>query len=147
VSRVGMRFFANDDDLLDDIQSGFVIALRRRAAGWRVGNVGSDLFVGDDVADDAVGAGEPSRARLKVMRETTDGFRIAEEDLKQRGPGDVLGTRQTGEAAFRVADLARDAHLLPAVQRAGEVLMREHPDLVARLIARWIGHAARFAGA
>jgi RecG-like helicase len=49
-----------------------------------------------------------SRARLKVMRETNDGFRIAEEDLKQRGPGDVLGTRQTGEQQFRVADLAID---------------------------------------
>ena len=88
-----------------------------------------------------------ARARLDVLRETNDGFRIAEKDLELRGPGEVLGTRQTGEAAFRVADLARDAHLLPAVQRAGEVLMREHPDLVARLIARWIGHAARFAGA
>lgn len=88
-----------------------------------------------------------ARQRLDVLRETNDGFRIAEKDLELRGPGEVLGTRQTGEAAFRVADLARDAHLLPAVQQAGEVLMREHPDLAERLIARWIGHAARFAGA
>jgi ATP-dependent DNA helicase RecG len=59
----------------------------------------------------------------------------------------MLGTRQTGDMAFRVADLARDAHLLPAVQRAGEALLRDRPDLAARLVARWIGHAARFAGA
>jgi ATP-dependent DNA helicase RecG len=88
-----------------------------------------------------------ARQRLDVLRETNDGFRIAEKDLELRGPGEVLGTRQTGEMSLRVADLARDAHLLPAVQRAGEVLLREHPDLVARLIARWIGHATRFAGA
>jgi ATP-dependent DNA helicase RecG len=88
-----------------------------------------------------------ARQRLEVLRETNDGFRIAEKDLELRGPGEVLGTRQTGEMSLRVADLARDAHLLPAVQHAGEVLLREHPDLVARLIARWIGHAARFAGA
>jgi ATP-dependent DNA helicase RecG len=88
-----------------------------------------------------------ARQRLDVLRETNDGFRIAEKDLELRGPGEVLGTRQTGEMAFRVADLARDAHLLPAVQRTGETLMDEHPDLVERLIARWIGQAARFAGA
>ena len=88
-----------------------------------------------------------ARQRLDVLRETADGFRIAEKDLELRGPGEVLGTRQTGEMAFRVANLTRDAHLLPAVQRAGEILMRDHPDLVERLIARWIGQAARFAGA
>jgi len=88
-----------------------------------------------------------ARQRLDVMRETNDGFRIAEKDLELRGPGEVLGTRQTGEMAFRVADLARDTHLLPAVQRAGEIMMRDHVDLAERLIARWIGHATRFAGA
>jgi len=88
-----------------------------------------------------------ARARLDVLRETGDGFRIAEKDLELRGPGEVLGTRQTGEMHFRVADLARDAHLLPAVHKAGELLLREHPVLAERLMARWIGHAARFAGA
>jgi ATP-dependent DNA helicase RecG len=81
------------------------------------------------------------------MRETGDGFRIAEKDLELRGPGEVLGTRQTGQLAFRVADLARDAALLPAVQRIGEALLRDHPDLADRVIARWIGGAARYAGA
>jgi len=82
-----------------------------------------------------------------VMRETSDGFRIAEKDLELRGPGELLGTRQTGQLEFRVADLARDASLLPSVQEVGELLQRDHPDLAERLIARWIGGAARFAGA
>ncbi len=88
-----------------------------------------------------------ARQRLDVLRETSDGFRIAEKDLELRGPGEVLGTRQTGQISLRIADLVRDAHLLPAIQHAGEVLLREHPDLIERLIARWIGHAARFADA
>jgi len=88
-----------------------------------------------------------ARQRLDVLRESSDGFRIAEKDLELRGPGEVLGTRQTGQLAMRIADLARDAPLLPAVQRAGAVLLRDHPDLVERLIERWIGAAARFAGA
>jgi len=88
-----------------------------------------------------------ARARLEVLRETSDGFRIAEKDLELRGPGELLGTRQTGQLEFRVADLARDAHLLPAAQRVGEALMRDHPDRVERLITRWIGTAVRYAGA
>jgi len=88
-----------------------------------------------------------ARQRLDVMRETNDGFRIAEKDLELRGPGEVLGTRQTGQLALRIADLARDAALLPAVQRAGAILLRDHPDSVERLIERWIGASARYAGA
>ena len=88
-----------------------------------------------------------ARQRLDVLRETSDGFRIAEKDLELRGPGEVLGTRQTGQLVLRIADLARDAHLLPAVQRAGAVMLRDHPELVERLIARWVGHAARYADA
>jgi len=88
-----------------------------------------------------------ARQRLDVMRETNDGFRIAEKDLALRGPGEVLGTRQTGQLALRVADLVRDAGLLPAIHKAGDVLLRDHPDRVEPLIARWIGSAVRFAGA
>ncbi|MBA8889664.1 ATP-dependent DNA helicase RecG [Dokdonella fugitiva] len=88
-----------------------------------------------------------ARARLEVMRETADGFRIAEKDLELRGPGELLGTRQTGQLMFRVADLARDAHLLPAVQHVGEVMLRDHAEAAERLLARWIGSAARYAGA
>ncbi|MGA9342950.1 MAG: ATP-dependent DNA helicase RecG [Rhodanobacteraceae bacterium] len=90
---------------------------------------------------------DPSRARLEVMRETHDGFRIAEKDLELRGPGELLGTRQTGQLEFRVADLVRDARLLPAVQRVGEELLRQYPARAERLVARWIGASTRFAGA
>jgi ATP-dependent DNA helicase RecG len=88
-----------------------------------------------------------ARKRLAVMRETTDGFRIAEKDLELRGPGELLGTRQTGQLAFRVADLARDAHLLSAVQRVGTAMLRDHRALADRLVARWIGAAERYVGA
>jgi ATP-dependent DNA helicase RecG len=88
-----------------------------------------------------------ARARLEAMRETSDGFRIAEKDLELRGPGELLGTRQTGQLEFRVADLARDAHLLPAVQQVGEAMLREHARLAERLLERWIGASARYAGA
>lgn len=87
-----------------------------------------------------------ARARLDVMRETADGFRIAEKDLELRGPGELLGTRQTGQVSFRVADLARDAAMLPAVQRVATQLLREHPGRIDALLARWIGGAARYAG-
>jgi ATP-dependent DNA helicase RecG len=88
--------------------------------------------------------GQLARERLQVMRETSDGFRIAEKDLQLRGPGEVLGTRQTGQLSFRIADLARDAHLLPAVQQVGAHLLAEHPRQAERLIERWIGGAARY---
>jgi ATP-dependent DNA helicase RecG len=88
-----------------------------------------------------------ARERLAVMRETTDGFVIAEKDLELRGPGELLGTRQTGLAAFRVADLVRDAGLLPSVQQAADELLAAQPALGERLIARWIGSAARYAAA
>jgi len=87
-----------------------------------------------------------ARQRLEVMRETTDGFRIAEKDLELRGPGELLGTRQTGRIGFRIADLARDAKLLPAVQEVGAVLLEKYPQQAERLIIRWVGGAARYAG-
>ena len=88
-----------------------------------------------------------ARQRIEVMRQTTDGFVIAEKDLELRGPGELLGTRQTGLAGFRVADLIRDAHLLPAVHRAADVLLADAPELAERVVQRWVGSAARFAGA
>ena len=72
------------------------------------------------------------------MRETTDGFVIAERDLEQRGPGEVLGTRQTGVAGFRIADLARDRALLPLVQELAADIMANAPALVPRLMERWV---------
>jgi len=91
--------------------------------------------------------GQLARERLQVMRDSNDGFRIAEKDLELRGPGEVLGTRQTGQLSFRIADLARDAHLLPAVQQVGQSMLVDHPQQAGRLIERWIGGAARYAHA
>lgn len=88
-----------------------------------------------------------ARERLTAMRETSDGFVIAEKDLELRGPGEMLGTRQTGRLEFRIADLARDAALLVEVQRIGTIMTEQHPELCERLIARWIGAASRFANA
>jgi ATP-dependent DNA helicase RecG len=80
-----------------------------------------------------------ARERLNVMRETNDGFEIARRDLELRGPGELLGTRQTGLAQLRVADLIRDADMLPRVQETAELLLSSYPDNIAALTARWIG--------
>ena len=88
-----------------------------------------------------------ARQRLDVLRRTGDGFVIAEEDLRLRGPGELLGTRQTGLAAFRIADLARDADLLPGVHQLADRLLDTAPGLVDQVVARWVGGAARYAGA
>ena len=88
-----------------------------------------------------------ARQRLETMRQTNDGFVIAEKDLELRGPGELLGTRQTGLASFRVADLARDAALLPRVQQLAEQLLADSPALADQLVARWIGGAVRYAAA
>jgi ATP-dependent DNA helicase RecG len=85
-----------------------------------------------------------ARERLKVIRETNDGFEIARRDLELRGPGELLGTRQTGLAQLRVADLMRDADLLPCVQETAELLLGSHPDNIAALAARWIGSGERY---
>nr|WP_283161418.1 ATP-dependent DNA helicase RecG [Xanthomonas nasturtii] len=88
-----------------------------------------------------------ARQRLETMRQTNDGFVIAEKDLELRGPGELLGTRQTGLASFRIADLARDAGLLPRVQVLAERLLAEAPEIADRVVARWIGGAVRYAAA
>jgi ATP-dependent DNA helicase RecG len=88
--------------------------------------------------------GESAERRLRILRETTDGFRIAEEDLRLRGPGEVLGTRQTGVAQMRVADLMRDQDLLPRVRRVADGLISRHSSAVDRILDRWIGDAARY---
>jgi ATP-dependent DNA helicase RecG len=88
-----------------------------------------------------------ARERLQTMRETNDGFVIAEKDLELRGPGELLGTRQTGLAGFRIADLARDAGLLPGVHALAERLLAQQPALADRVVQRWIGTAVRYASA
>ena len=88
-----------------------------------------------------------ARERLDTLRQTNDGFAIAEKDLQLRGPGELLGTRQTGLAAFRIADLARDADLLPHVHALADQMLRDAPVVADRIIDRWVGGAARYAAA
>jgi len=85
-----------------------------------------------------------ARQRLQVIRETNDGFEIARRDLELRGAGELLGTRQTGLAQLRVANLTRDADLLPRVQDAAELLIAQYPDSIAALAARWIGTGEQY---
>ena len=84
------------------------------------------------------------KKRLAVMRESTDGFYIAEKDLELRGPGQVLGTQQTGLMTFRVADIGRDSSLLDSVKTASEQVMASHPEAIEPLIDRWIGERLEF---
>ena len=86
--------------------------------------------------------GETARARLAALRATTDGFEIAQRDLEIRGPGELLGTRQTGLAQLRFADLARDFPLLPGVERAASELLAHYGSRIDPLIRRWIGAGA-----
>lgn len=89
--------------------------------------------------------GQLGKERLAIMRETTDGFRIAEKDLELRGPGEVLGTRQTGLLQFRLADLLRDGHMLPAVQLCAGALLQAHPVAAEALLARWVAAREHYA--
>jgi len=83
--------------------------------------------------------GQVAKERLAVMRDTSDGFVVSQKDLEIRGPGEVLGTRQTGLMQMRIADLQRDQALLPAVAEVAEELLRKHPETVDALMRRWVG--------
>jgi ATP-dependent DNA helicase RecG len=87
---------------------------------------------------------ELARARLAVLRDSTDGFEIARRDMELRGPGEVLGTRQTGEMKFHIADLLRDEALLVAVEQVALQLLECCPDHVGPLIRRWLGDALQY---
>lgn len=80
---------------------------------------------------------ESGRQRLAVIRDSQDGFHIAEEDLKVRGPGDLMGTRQTGEQQFRIADLRIHAHLIAEVVRRGDTLIEHDPATATQLLTVW----------
>lgn len=88
-----------------------------------------------------------ARARLAVMRETNDGFEIARRDLELRGPGELLGTRQAGELNLRIADLTRDAALIPRVQQAAALLLERYSERVPLIVRRWLGDNSRYAQA
>lgn len=82
--------------------------------------------------------GQQGKERLSTMRETSDGFKIAEKDLELRGPGELLGTRQTGLWEFKVADLQRDKALLDDAQKAATMIQQYYPDRVSPLLTRWL---------
>lgn len=82
---------------------------------------------------------ETAKQRLRVMRESTDGFFIAEQDLKLRGPGEVLGTRQTGMQRLRIANIIRDRKLLPNVQKVAVEILQKNQAIVPELKRRWLG--------
>jgi ATP-dependent DNA helicase RecG len=103
------------------------------------GRVGRGATASDCVLMYRAPLSEVARARLKVMRETTDGFVIADRDLELRGPGEVLGTRQAGAAEYRIADLIRDADLLPAVRMLAERLAAAEDAIGDTLVGRWLG--------
>jgi ATP-dependent DNA helicase RecG len=84
------------------------------------------------------------KQRLHILRESNDGFVIAQKDLEIRGPGEVLGTRQTGLMQFRIADIVRDELWFGAVKQAAENILRHHPASVRPLVRRWLGKADRF---
>jgi ATP-dependent DNA helicase RecG len=86
-----------------------------------------------------------AKQRLAVMRESNDGFVIAQKDLEIRGPGEVLGTRQTGEMQLIVADFFKHQHLLPIVNRWTDELVRHYPEQTEQLIQRWVGNNEQFA--
>jgi len=88
--------------------------------------------------------GALARSRLGVLRETNDGFVVAQRDLELRGPGELLGTRQTGLPQYRIAELVRDAALMPAVQKAAALLQRESAGAARAIVSRWLGDVGHY---
>jgi len=85
-----------------------------------------------------------AKERLQTLRETSDGFVIAERDLSLRGPGELLGAKQSGDAMLRFVDLQRDAWLIELAQQAADRLLADHGDIVERHLERWLGSRAEF---
>ena len=88
---------------------------------------------------------DTAKQRLGILRDSNDGFLIAEKDLDLRGPGEVMGTRQTGVVRFKVADLARDADLLDNIQQIGEQIFIHSPQAIQPLCDRWLGGSSDYA--
>lgn len=87
---------------------------------------------------------EHAKSRLAIMRETSDGFLIAQRDLELRGPGEVLGTRQTGALRFKVADIMRDKLILSDVKHVCEILEQNYPEVIPSIINRWFGENEQY---
>ena len=103
------------------------------------GRVGRGNVKSDCVLMYQAPLGNLARSRLETLRNTNDGFEIAEKDLQLRGPGELTGTRQTGLPDLRIADILRDAKLLADVQRAAKMLQQKYPQHIDPLIKRWLG--------
>lgn len=88
--------------------------------------------------------GKVARERLSILRETDDGFVIAEKDMEIRGPGELLGTRQTGQLNFRIADLAEDGDMIDQIHAQAAELDTKHPEVAAILLERWLGQSQQF---
>lgn len=88
--------------------------------------------------------GRIAKERLTVLRDTNDGFVVAQRDLELRGPGELLGTRQTGLPDYRIANLVRDAELMPQVQVTAESLRKTSEHRAAAIVRRWLGDAGRY---
>lgn len=88
-----------------------------------------------------------AQSRLQVMRDSNDGFVIAQKDMELRGIGEILGTRQVGSADFKVVDLVRDQHMIAEVQRASRYLQQYHPDIAKQLIACWLPNREKYINA
>ncbi|MCK4869777.1 MAG: ATP-dependent DNA helicase RecG [Gammaproteobacteria bacterium] len=90
---------------------------------------------------------QTAKERLQIMRETNDGFKIAQKDLEIRGPGELLGSRQTGLLQLRIADLTRDSALITKAQDIAHTILNKHPDIVKSLLEIWIGKREKYANA
>jgi ATP-dependent DNA helicase RecG len=88
-----------------------------------------------------------AKQRLQVLRDSNDGFVIAQKDLEIRGPGELLGTRQTGNADFKVADLLRDQYMLPEVQRLARHIQQNYPEHAQKIIERWLPEREQYSHA
>ncbi len=86
-----------------------------------------------------------AKERLNILKHSHDGFEIAEKDLQLRGPGEIMGTRQTGPMSFKIADLSRDQNLIPLIPNAAARLMQDYPETIQPLIRRWLGHGRQYA--
>ena len=88
-----------------------------------------------------------AQARMRVMRESNDGFVIAQKDLEIRGSGEILGTRQMGEANFKIVDLIRDQHLISEVQKASYLILSESPECAKQLVDCWLPERQKYINA
>ena len=83
------------------------------------------------------------KERLSVLRDSNDGFYISQKDLELRGPGEILGKKQTGLPQYRIANISRDANLMPKVQKTAEIIMKSFPNRTNEIVSRWLGSSEK----